>query len=295
MTKRNFFPAECLVILLIISAVLCHPLLARAAKYEPVDNKIFHGVCLNPESAAFVDNVNQYKKITGQKPAVITYFAHVWSKGKYLDWNYYGKLLYKVDSVGAIPFVKATTADWDKTTGLWWLADDILSGKYDSYFIKAADAAKEFKKPMFVSWNHEMNGDWYPWSEAYSIKYPGTSDWTAAKYVKVWQYIVKIYRQRGANNVAFAWAPDVEGRSLYNYKANDSWKAYWPGDEYIDWITPSLYNNIDPFTLDSLANGNKGKPVMISEWGTCADRQKWYRPIYPGDAAWIKRFFEAVL
>lgn len=258
-------------------------------------HRIYHGVCINPESSNFEENLANYTNLVGRRPAVVTFFAHVWNRGKFQDWKYFGKLLQKVDAAGAIPFVKATTADWDQKSGLSWTADNILAGKYDTYFIEAATAAKEFGKPMLLSWNHEMNGDWYPWSEAFARKYPNKSDWTAEKYVKVWQHIVKIYRKQGASNVAFAWAPDVEGRKLGSYEAIESWKAYWPGGSYVDWITPSLYNNINPIQLDSIANANKEKPIYISEWGTCVNRRKWYRFIYPGDAEWIKQFFELML
>ncbi len=303
MNKNQYHVTYYVMLITLLLAIVLNPCQVCAdvkhntkpAKYEPVDNKIYHGVCINPESAKFTENLDNYIKIIGHRPIVITYFAHVWNKGKYLDWTYYGELLNKVDSVGAIPFVKATTADWDKKSGLWWSADDILLGKHDNYFIKAADTAKEFRKPMFLSWNHEMNGDWYPWAEAFAIKHPGKSDWTAEKYVKVWQHIVNIYRKQGAHNVAFAWSPDVDGREIGSYKASESWRAYWPGSDFVDWIAPSLYNNVDPIQLDSLVNSHKEKPIFISEWGTNSDRRKWYRPVYPGDAAWIKRFFEAVL
>src|SRR5437773_11412828 len=44
---------------------------------------------------------------------------------------------------------------------------EILSGRWDSYIDKWADAARNFGHPMIVVFAVEMNGTWFPWSGAY--------------------------------------------------------------------------------------------------------------------------------
>jgi hypothetical protein len=258
-------------------------------------NKVLHGVCLNPEDPGFVEKLSNYSQIAGAKPRVITFFAHIYSKGVFLDWKYYGNLLKRVDDAGCIPFVKATTADWYKpTTKTSWAAQDILSGKYDIYFIEAADAAKKFGKPMFLSWNHEMNGDWYPWSELFAGDRELKTDWNAEKYVQVWRYIVNLYRQRGASNVIFCWAPDGLGRDMRGTKLTESWKYYWPGKEYVDCIAPSVYNNVDLNTFEKIIQSYPNKPIFLSEYGIATEKTKYYPNSYPGDTAWLNKFFEII-
>lgn len=284
--------------ILIFTALICLLLLscvyAAPSKLEPPNNLLYHGVGLNVEDPKFYDYYDNYVALVGHKPKVITFFAPVWSNGQYRDWTFYIKMMEKVDKIGAIPFIKASTADWNTKTGLWWSAEDIIAGKYDSYFSQAADAAKAFKKPLFMSWNHEMNGDWWPWSQAFAAKHPEKSDWTAGRYIKVWQRIIRIFRDRGVTNVAFAWAPDVNGRKIDNYPSKEGWKAYWPGDDFVDWVAPSLYNAISPIELQYLAN-SYDKPIFISEWATGDNYSKWYPGPYPGDAAWVRMFMDMVL
>lgn len=281
--------ATVLLFLLTLSQVYAKP-----SKFEPPDALLYHGVGLNVEDPKFYDYYDNYVALVGHKPKVIVFFAPVWSNGQYRDWTYYKKMMEKVDRVGAIPFIKATTADWNTKNGLWWSAEDIIAGKYDGYLSQAADVVKGFEKPVFISWNHEMNGDWWPWSQAFAAKNPGTSDWTADRYIKVWQRIIKIFRDRGVANVAFSWAPDVNGRKINLYSAKEGWRAYWPGDEYVDWITPSIYNAINPAELKYLANAYD-KPIFVSEWATGDNYSKMYSGQYLGDAVWVKMFMDVVL
>ena len=44
---------------------------------------------------------------------------------------------------------------------------DILAGKWDAYIDQWADAARDYGKPLLVTWGLEMNGIWFPWSGFY--------------------------------------------------------------------------------------------------------------------------------
>jgi hypothetical protein len=160
---------------------------------------------------------------------------------------------------------------------------DIARGIYDAYFAEFADTIKDFGDPVFISVNHEMNGNWYP----YSQDYPGTNT-TAAEYVAMWQHIVQLFRQRGANNVAWVWAPNVP--NVGSTPAD----AYYPGDAYVDWIGPSFYSGNQWDALDGLYRTYAPrKPFFITEWAT-APEQSRYNPAFPGDAQWVAGFFAAL-
>lgn len=260
------------------------------APLEPQGKRIYHGVCINAENASeFPRRVHKYTEIAGHRPSVIVQFAHAYSTEKALDWDYYAPVLRTIDKEGAIPFLKATTQTWANPQ-LFFKADDILAGKHDAFFIKAARVCKDFGKPMFVSWNHEMNGDWFSYSEARAANRL-ESDWTAEKFAKVWRHIWTIFQEQGATNVAFAFAPNLVGRKLGPLDELHSWKAYWPGDKYVDWIAPSFYNEVSPEAMDALA-AETNKPIFPSEWGMAKAREKWYRGGYPGDAVWMAKMMD---
>lgn len=262
---------------------------------EPPGKRIYHGVCINAErSDNFARALARYVELVERRPAVLVQFAHAYDAEKPLDWDYHARVLRTIDSHGLIPFLKATTQTWDNTgiglSGFFFRADDILAGRHDSFFAHAAQVCREFGKPMFLSWNHEMNGDWYTYSEAFARRQTQVaSDWTAEKYIAFQRRVRRIFREQGAHNVAFAFAPVLVGRPLNGHDEAHSWKAYYPGDEFVDWLAPSFYNEVAPETFDVLA-AETNKPIFVSEWGSSAARVKWYNPKpYPGDGAWLAR------
>lgn len=273
------------------------------AKFELKD-KIYHGVLLNTDiQAGFDANYRRYVALVGKKPSMIGCFHCRWNRGKLEET---GESLYQrlkvIDSVpGVLPFIKSYTSDW-QPSGPCMSADDILAGKEDAYFVSLAQQAKRFGKPFLLSFNHEMNGDWFPYSELFKPKKraDGTqsppTDWTAAKFVQVWRRIHGIFQQQGATNVAFAWCPGVNGRKIGAYDSVNSHKAYYPGDEYVDWVGGSFYNDVNHYFMDSIAAAYPNKPIILAEWGTEPHRGAWYQPKpYPGDAKWMELTFKIFL
>lgn len=268
------------------------------APLEPAGKRIYHGVCLNAERPErFGAALAKYVDLVGHRPAVLVQFAHAYDAEKPLDWDYHAQVLRTIDQHGLIPFLKATTQTWDNNrigqTGFFFRADDILAGRHDAFFRKAARVCREFGKPMFIGWNHEMNGDWYSYSERFAQRQTAVvSDWTAEKYREFHRRVWRIFREEGAGNVAFAFAPVLVGRALGGHDEAHSWKAYYPGDEFVDWLAPSFYNEVSPETFDAMA-AETNKPIFVSEWGSSAGRVKWYNPKpYPGDGPWMARTLE---
>jgi len=261
------------------------------APLEPKGKRIYHGVCINAENAEdFPRRIQKYSEIVGHRPSVCVQFAHAYSgDGKQWGREYYADLIKTIDKEGAIPFLKATTKTYNNAK-LFFKVNDILAGKHDDHFIMLAKVCKEYGKPIFISWNHEMNGDWYSYSEPFAKKHPELkSDWTAEKYKEFHRYVWKIFKEHGGDKVAFTFAACLVGRKYGDWDERQSWKAYYPGDAYVDWLAPSYYNEIDPATFDVLAS-ETNKPIFPSEWGSTPVRYKWYSPKpYPGDRVWMSR------
>jgi hypothetical protein len=267
-----------------------HPPQRSLAPLE-LKNRIYHGVLLNTDTqGGFDKRYQKYVAAAGAKPSMIGCSTPLWSKGIELPLESVLHRLRVIDSVpDVVPFLKLYTGDW-QPSGPFLKADDILSGKEDWRFIRLAALSKEFGKPYLLSINHEMNGDWFYFSEIFKRS---PTDWTAVKFKKVWRHIHRIFRENGANQVAFAWCPGAMGKNLGKYDSLNSYKAYYPGDDVVDWVGASFYNDVNHYALDNLAATYPNKPIILAEWGTEPGRGNWYKPQpYIGDAAHLAKTFE---
>jgi glycosyl hydrolase family 26 len=138
---------------------------------------------------------------------------------------------------------------------------DILGGRYDGVIRTAARRLARDGRPKLLRWGWEMNGDWYIWG---GPKNGGN----AAGYVACWKYLRKIFAAEGAHNVSWVWS--VNWNNQPDTAAN-RFQAYYPGDQYVDWVAISGYDlNLE--TPERLYDGlyqeyASRKPMMISECG----------------------------
>lgn len=174
-------------------------------------------------------------------------------------------------------------SDWKVIPKVAWPAADILAGRYDPYLIAQAALIKKWGHPLFIRLMHEMNGDWTPWNV-----------WGPATFVKVWTYMVTLFRREGATNISWVWGPNqVDPVGSASSTAADKLAAYLPDPSLYDWASWDAYNwgdarggswqsfaqinDLTYATLDGLVPADK--PLMIAEYACNAT---------PGDqAAWI--------
>ena len=138
----------------------------------------------------------------------------------------------------------------------------IRAGQFDAMIRANARRLARDGRPKFLRWGWEMNGNWYAWSG------PKNDD-DPAGYVDCWRRIHQIFTDEGVDNVSWVWsvnwnsAPDTAGNQF---------PAYYPGDQYVDWVAISGYNlhKEAPATLyDELYQRYAArKPMMISEVGS---------------------------
>jgi hypothetical protein len=260
---------------------------APLAKFEPPGNRVYHGASL-PDTwteSGLRAQVQGYQRVAGKRISVVTWFASAYEQGRLSSWrNNYALPLTRVRKAGAVSLIKFSVQDYAfAKTGRIASTRDIARGVYDAYFEEAADAVRDFKDPVFISINHEMNGTWYPFSEAY----PG-SNVTAQDYIAAWRRIVDVFRRKGANNAAFVWAPNVPDVGPVPYT------SYYPGDDYVDWVGVSFYSGNPLSNLQQIYRTYAAKkPIFITEWATGEDKNQYYAG-FPGDAQWIEQFFTSL-
>lgn len=152
----------------------------------------------------------------------------------------------------------------------------ITNGSSDRTIASMAKKLKGMNRPILLRWGWEMNGDWFEWGGANNGR-------DAAGYAKAWKRMHRIFREQGADNVAWVWSPN------WNSGPNESWNTmqrYYPGDEYVDWVGVSGYDfySESPKTLFTpvvQAYGER-KPIIFSETAAVEHGGR-------GKAEWVRK------
>jgi hypothetical protein len=91
----------------------------------------------------------------------------------------------------------------------------VLNGTYDSYLTNFATQLAAFGHPVMLTFDHEMNGNWYPW---------GDTEITPTQWIEAWQHVTSLISSI-APNAIWVWAPNIEQGAA-------SVAPYWPGNGY---------------------------------------------------------------
>ncbi len=176
----------------------------------------------------------------------------------------------------------------------------IVAGDCDAYIDKWAAAAREFGRPVMVSFGCEPNSNWFPWS--------GNSNGADAKqkdggfagpemYKAAYRHAVDRVRAAGARNVLWVFHANDDSHPDKKWNAMSE---YYPGADYVDWLGMSTYGQLTPGkddweewsdTMDEpyqhLCALDSTKPVMLAEWGVgefpeSGDKAEFIRTAFAG-------------
>ncbi len=198
----------------------------------------------------------------------------------------------KIRRNGAIPDILWTPLNFnpDPTLGATFAYQPkfqlkkIIRGDFDQYIRQFAKDAKKFGHPFFLRFAHEMNGDWYPWSET-------VNDNSKGEYVQMWKHVHDIFEDECPKCATWIWAPDAGGQS---YTPPVDFTELYPGDDYVDWIGLSVYNvevarsdapweefeNLVEPAYKKLQKIAPDKPIYIAETGSTeigGNKTQWIR------------------
>lgn len=189
---------------------------------------------------------------------------------------------------------------------------EIYGGAFDDYIRSYARGIRDGKLPVIIRFNHEMNGNWYPWSEWSDAPDTPVNGNRKGDYVKAWRHVHDIFGAEGANEyVVWLWSPNRINRVC---RQRRPWE-YYPGDDYVDWIGMSGYyrnyessnsasgpnvlgqpggacDNIGASfdavfgnTLPELTYASPNKPIFLSEIGATergGDKSRWIADLFRG-------------
>jgi len=176
--------------------------------------------------------------------------------------------LQNVADLGAMSML--TWEPWDYRVGTTsqpqFALRRIIEGDFDDYILRTARTLRDFERPVLVSFAHEMNGDWYPWSERVNGNGSG-------EYVAAYRHVHGLVASVGARNVSWAWSPNVE------YPGSQPLAGLYPGHSYVDVIAVNGYNfgtsqawslwqnplELFGSTLSRVRDLAPGKSLMIGE------------------------------
>lgn len=218
--------------------------------------------------------VPAFETHAGKKVSIYSYYQSF-----FYDSNFNSALADKVKAHGSTPMI--TWEAWDPTQGVTqskYTLRTIINGQLDGYLNRWATQIKAWGGAVLLRPMHEMNGDWYPWSERVNGNNPGD-------YVRAWRHIRSVFDAAGVTNVQWVWSPNVE------FDGTTPLVMLYPGDNVVDWIAIDGYNWPDGWqtpeeifgpTIDKIHTFTN-KPIIIGETG-CPE-------VGGNKRTWIQQFF----
>lgn len=135
----------------------------------------------------------------------------------------------------------------------------ISEGMSDRYLKSYAESVKTFGRMVLLSFGHEMNGNWYQWSDGHV---------SPAVFVAAWRHVVQVFRSVGVSNVRWVWTV----ASLNEPSA--SLRPWWPGSSWVNFVGINGYYYAASYTYNSVFGTMLSKirafstaPAFITEVG----------------------------
>jgi hypothetical protein len=215
--------------------------------------------------------------------------------GRYLHMAWETRVYSNTDPSG----MPAPQGMYDGSPTYTYTYDQITSGALDTYLTTVAGRMKAFAKPIFVDFDHEMEGAFMGNVMVYKYRIGsfGGAPLDPTKYVNAYRYIVNLFRAQGVTNVV--WVVVYAGFEPTTFNA--TYAALYPGDDVVDWIGWDPYNDAvtswtepQPLFSDFYGRidsglfqtaGSASKPRMLGEYGCLDDpsqptrRESWFQAI----------------
>jgi len=158
----------------------------------------------------------------------------------------------------------------------------IAAGRYNGYLAGYAAAVRAYGRPVVLSFGHEPNGYWYPWSYRHV---------SARTFVAAWQHIVSYFRKAHVRNVTWLWTINIIDLPS-GIRAPAAW---WPGASYVTWVGIDGYYYKPTWTFAPLfgptikaVRALTSDPILISETGAApgAGKAAKIRDLFAGVRAY---------
>lgn len=204
----------------------------------------------------------------------------------------------QIPSIRLLPHDRCITLD----DGYYSL-QKFIDGEFDDDLRAWARELKKVPSPVLLTFGVEVNGDWFPWN----MKHNGGQERQAygspalydghERFRDTYRHIIDLFREEGVENATWFYHVNCIWPSQVN-RPESSIDAYYPGDDYIDWIGISCYGSQDEratywwpmsetfdLAYDAIENSSligKDKPVGLMEYGVVEEPRKlqWMRDFF---------------
>jgi hypothetical protein len=112
-------------------------------------------------------------------------------------------------------------------------SDDIVAGRKDASIDAAADAMKAYPREFFMRYCWEMDGR------------RQSNPKTPEKFIAAWRRIHDRFKAKGVTNVIWVWCANASNFHTKDSRFGENRPAaplYYPGDDYVDWVSSDGYN-----------------------------------------------------
>lgn len=236
--KNNRLMSGILLVCLVASTFwMSRPLQADTRIASSEASSITIGIHQEP-TLNYGDEINAVNRLAGKKHGIVMYYVN-WANP--FSNNHF--LLDQIDRQMPAADRPVIMLAWEPTNGRANLGCDkdysgaipptsISNGACDQYIRAYAQQMKQRGSRFLIKFAHEMNNTAQPWS-------PPNFGQPPSAFIQMWRRVRNIFKTEGANNVEFVWAPIYQ--SWPNTPDNGP-NAYYPGNEYVDWVGVSGYN-----------------------------------------------------
>lgn len=212
----------------------------------------FAGIAINNDVNT---HVTDFQHLTGAHVKVVEVYNPFLNKFNVSEANQAIKL-------GALPLIQLNP----RTVTM----AQVASGAEDAYITRYADAVKNFRCYVVLSFGHEMNGWWYHWGMPWT---------TPSDFIAAWRHIHEIFANEGADNVIWSWDPSHQYAEVAPGKVASPASEWYPGNAYVDWIGIDGYLSQDAggqaqnfkeifaHQLASIRSVAKSKLIYVAETG----------------------------
>lgn len=226
------------------------------------------------------EKIKEFETLAGKRLTWV-YFSDDWSSGI----SFPSEEVNLINGMGRVPFIRmmAWSAYQIEGEDPVYKMQSIIDGDFNAEITQWALDAKATNKPMMIEFGTEVNGDWFPWNGRWNgggtiTEYgdPELPD-GPERFRDAYRHIIDLFRAQNVTNVT--WAFHVNAISIPDESWNNM-KAYYPGDDYIDWIGISIYgpiNKNDPdkysfreileYVYSEFSSISTNKPLAVFEYG----------------------------